>query len=206
MPLKPLCLSGIFCIRSVCHFVVYFFGVSFFIAIFAGEKFGKTENYIFKTKRKNMNIGDKAPEILGKDENGKEIRLSDFKGQKLVLYFYPKDNTSGCTAEACSLRDNYKELRRRGYAVVGVSVQDEKSHKKFIEKHELPFPLIADTENQLVEQFGVWAEKSMYGRKYMGTLRTTFIINEDGIVEHIFLPKQIKTKTHGEQILEAINS
>lgn len=153
-----------------------------------------------------MNIGDKAPEILGKDENGKEIRLSDFKGQKLVLYFYPKDNTSGCTAEACSLRDNYKELRRRGYAVVGVSVQDEKSHKKFIEKHELPFPLIADTENQLVEQFGVWAEKSMYGRKYMGTLRTTFIINEDGIVEHIFLPKQIKTKTHGEQILEAINS
>ncbi len=153
-----------------------------------------------------MNIGDKAPEILGKDENGKEIRLSDFKGQKLVLYFYPKDNTSGCTAEACSLRDNYKELRRRGYAVVGVSVQDEKSHKKFIEKHELPFPLIADTENQLVEQFGVWAEKSMYGRKYMGTLRTTFIINEDGIVEYIFLPKQIKTKTHGEQILEAINS
>lgn len=153
-----------------------------------------------------MNIGDKAPEILGKDENGKEIRLSDFKGQKLVLYFYPKDNTSGCTAEACSLRDNYKELRRRGYAVVGVSVQDEKSHKKFIEKHELPFPLIADTENQLVEQFGVWAEKSMYGRKYMGTLRTTFIINEDGIVEHIFLPKQIKTKTHAEQILEAINS
>lgn len=153
-----------------------------------------------------MNIGDKAPEILGKDENGKEIRLSDFKGQKLVLYFYPKDNTSGCTAEACSLRDNYKELRRRGYAVVGVSVQDEKSHKKFIEKHELPFPLIADTENQLVEQFGVWAEKSMYGRKYMGTLRTTFIINEDGIVEYIFLPKQIKTKTHAEQILEAINS
>lgn len=153
-----------------------------------------------------MNIGDKVPEILGRDENGKEIRLSDFKGQKLVLYFYPKDNTSGCTAEACSLRDNYKELRRRGYAVVGVSVQDEKSHKKFIEKHELPFPLIADTENQLVEQFGVWAEKSMYGRKYMGTLRTTFIINEDGIVEYIFLPKQIKTKTHAEQILEAINS
>ena len=153
-----------------------------------------------------MNIGDKAPEILGKDENGKEIRLSDFQGQKLVLYFYPKDNTSGCSAEACSLRDNYKELRRRGYAVIGVSVQDEKSHKKFIEKYELPFPLIADTENQLVEQFGVWGEKSMYGRKYMGTFRTTFIINEEGIVEQIFLPKQIKTKTHAEQILEAINS
>mgnify|MGYP002625368156 CR=1 FL=1 len=153
-----------------------------------------------------MNIGDKAPEILGKDENGKEIRLSDFQGQKLVLYFYPKDNTSGCSAEACSLRDNYKELRRRGYAVIGVSVQDEKSHKKFIEKYELPFPLIADTENQLVEQFGVWGEKSMYGRKYMDTFRTTFIINEEGIVEQIFLPKQIKTKTHAEQILEAINS
>ena len=153
-----------------------------------------------------MNIGDKAPEILGKDENGKEIRLSDFKGQKLVLYFYPKDNTSGCTAEACSLRDNYKELRRRGYAVVGVSVQDGESHKKFIAKHELPFPLIADTEQQLVQQFGVWAEKSMYGRKYMGTVRTTFIINEEGIVEQVFQSKQIKTKTHGEQILEAINS
>ena len=148
-----------------------------------------------------MNIGDKAPEILGRDENGKEIRLSDFRGKKLVLYFYPKDNTSGCAAEACSLRDNYSELRRKGYAVVGVSVQDEKSHKKFIEKYELPFPLIADTENQLVEQFGVWCEKSMYGRKYMGTLRTTFIINEEGIIEEIFQPKQIKTKTHGEQIL-----
>ena len=148
-----------------------------------------------------MNIGDKAPEILGKDEQGRDIRLSDYKGRKLVLYFYPKDNTSGCSAEACSLRDNYSELRRKGYAVVGVSVQDEKSHKKFIEKYELPFPLIADTENQLVEQFGVWGEKSMYGRKYMGTLRTTFIINEEGIIEEIFLPKQIKTKTHGEQIL-----
>ena len=153
-----------------------------------------------------MNIGDKVPEILGRDENGKEIRLSDFKGQKLVLYFYPKDNTSGCTAEACSLRDNYKELRRLGYAVIGVSVQDGESHKKFIAKHELPFPLIADTEQQLVQQFGVWAEKSMYGCKYMGTVRTTFIINEDGIVEQVLQSKQIKTKTHGEQILEAINS
>lgn len=153
-----------------------------------------------------MKIGDKAPEILGNDENGNEIKLSDFKGQKLVLYFYPKDNTSGCSAEACSLRDNYKELRKRGYAVVGVSVQDEASHKKFIEKYELPFPLIADTANHLVEQFGVWGEKSMYGRKYMGTFRTTFIIGEEGTIEHVFLPKQIKTKTHAQQILELIDA
>ena len=153
-----------------------------------------------------MNIGDKAPELLGRDENGRELRLSDFMGKKLVLYFYPKDSTSGCTAEACSLRDNYSELKKLGYAVVGVSVQDEKSHRKFIDKYELPFPLIADTENSLVEQFGVWGEKSMYGRKYFGTFRTTFLINEDGIVERIFLPKEIKTKTHGEQILEAIRS
>ncbi|MBR0122255.1 MAG: thioredoxin-dependent thiol peroxidase [Bacteroidales bacterium] len=149
-----------------------------------------------------MNIGDKAPEILGKDENGKEIRLSDYKGQKLVLYFYPKDNTSGCTAEACSLRDNYSELRNAGYAVVGVSVDDEKSHQKFIAKNELPFPLIADTDKTLVEQFGVWGEKSMYGRKYFGTIRTTFIIDENGIIEKIIGPKQIKTKIHASQILE----
>ena len=151
-----------------------------------------------------MNIGDKAPEILGKDENGREIKLSDFAGRKLVLYFYPKDSTSGCTAEACSFRDNYSMLRKQGYEVIGVSVQDEKSHKKFIEKNNLPFPLIADTENKLVEQFGVWGEKSMYGRKYFGTFRTTFIINEEGIIEKIFLPKEIKTKIHAEQILDKV--
>lgn len=153
-----------------------------------------------------LQVGDKAPEILGRDENGQEIRLSAFKGGKLILYFYPKDSTSGCTAEACSLRDGYHELRKRGYAVVGVSVQDEKSHLKFIEKNQLNFPLIADTDNSLVEQFGVWAEKSMYGRKYMGTLRTTFIINEEGVIEKVFLPKEIKTKTHAEQILEWIGA
>ena len=152
-----------------------------------------------------LKVGEKAPEVLGFDENGKEIRLSDFQGKKLVLYFYPKDSTSGCTAEACSLRDNYSELRRQGYAVVGVSVQDAKSHQKFIEKNQLPFPLIADTEKRLVEQFGVWGEKSMYGRKYMGTFRTTFIMNEEGFIEKIFLPKEIKTKTHAEQILELLS-
>ena len=152
-----------------------------------------------------MNIGDKAPEILGKDEQGRDIRLSDYKGRKLVLYFYPKDNTSGCTAEACSLRDNYSALRKQGYAVVGVSVDSAASHQKFKAKHELPFPLIADTDHALVEQMGVWAEKSMYGRKYFGTVRTTFIINEEGIIEDIIAGKQIKTKTHGEQLLAIRN-
>ena len=149
-----------------------------------------------------MNVGDKAPEILGINEKGEEIKLSSYAGRKLVLYFYPKDNTSGCTAEACSLRDNYSDLRKAGYEVVGVSVDNEKSHLKFIEKHQLPFPLIADTDKSLVEQFGVWAEKSMYGRKYMGTLRTTFIINEEGIIERIIGPKEIKTKEHASQILK----
>ncbi|KGI59472.1 putative peroxiredoxin bcp [Prevotella sp. DNF00663] len=148
-----------------------------------------------------MEVGNKAPEVLGRDEKGNEIKLSDFKGQKLVLYFYPKDSTSGCTTEACNLRDNYSELRKAGYAVVGVSVQDEKSHQKFIDKNELPFPLIADTEKTLNEAFGVWGEKSMYGRKYFGTFRTTFIINEEGIVERIFTPKEIKVKEHAKQIL-----
>ena len=148
-----------------------------------------------------MNVGDKAPEILGINEKGEEIRLSDYKGKKLVLYFYPKDSTSGCTAEACNLRDNYDALRQAGYEVVGVSVDGEKSHQKFIEKNSLPFHLIADTDKKLVEQFGVWGEKSMYDRKYMGTFRTTFIINEEGIVERIIGPKEIKTKDHAAQIL-----
>ena len=148
-----------------------------------------------------MNIGDKAPEILGLNENGEEIRLSSYQGKKVVLYFYPKDNTSGCTAQACNLRDNYAELRQAGYEVIGVSVDDAKSHQKFIAKNELPFTLIADTDKTLVEAFGVWGEKSMYGRKYMGTFRTTFIINEKGIIERIILPKQVKTKEHSKQIL-----
>ena len=149
-----------------------------------------------------MTIGTKAPDLLGLNEKGEEIRLSQYAGKKLVLYFYPKDSTSGCTTEACNLRDNYAELRRAGYEVVGVSVDSAASHQKFIAKHELPFPLIADTEKTLVEAFGVWGEKSMYGRKYMGTFRTTFVINEEGIVERIFQPKEIKVKEHAEQILK----
>lgn len=148
-----------------------------------------------------IQVGDKAPEILGTDQNGNEIKLSDFKGRKLALYFYPKDNTSGCTAEACSLRDGYESLRAAGYEVIGVSKDSAKSHQGFISKQDLPFNLIADTETKLQEQFGVWAEKSMYGRKYMGTLRTTFIINEEGVVERIITPKEVNTKDHANQIL-----
>lgn len=148
-----------------------------------------------------MEIGTKVPEVLGVDQDGNEIRTADFAGKKLVLYFYPKDSTPGCTSEACSLRDNYEALLAKGYAVVGVSVQDAKSHKKFIEKYNLPFPLICDTEKTLNEAFGVWGEKKFMGRTYMGTLRTTFIIDETGVVESVFAPKQIKVKEHAEQIL-----
>ena len=139
--------------------------------------------------------------MLGINEKGEEIHLSDYKGKKVVLYFYPKDSTSGCTAQACNLRDNYSALREAGYEVIGVSVDSEKSHQKFIEKNQLPFTLIADTDKKLVEEFGVWGEKSMYGRKYMGTFRTTFILNEEGVVERIIGPKEVKTKDHAAQIL-----
>lgn len=151
-----------------------------------------------------ITIGDKAPDLLGKDQDGNEVRLSHYPGRKVALYFYPKDNTSGCTAQACSLRDHRDDLRDAGYEVIGVSVQDEASHRKFIDKHALNFPLIADTDHQLVEAFGVWQEKSLYGRKYMGTVRTTFLIDENGVVTHILGAKQIKTKIHGEQLLQTI--
>ena len=148
-----------------------------------------------------MKIGDRAPEVFGKDEQGREIRLSDYKGRNLVLYFYPKDNTSGCTSEACSLRDRYEELQGAGYEVVGVSKDSAASHQKFKEKHSLPSPLIADVDKTLMEAMGAWGEKNMYGRKTMGTIRTTFIINEEGIIENILAGKQVKTKEHAAQIL-----
>ncbi|NLI35123.1 MAG: thioredoxin-dependent thiol peroxidase [Bacteroidales bacterium] len=148
-----------------------------------------------------MNIGDKAPDFLGKDENGKDIHISDYKGKKVVIYFYPKDSTPGCTTEACNLRDNYSELIKQGYAVIGVSIDNEASHRKFIEKNNLPFTLIADTDKKLVQEFGVWGEKQMYGRSYMGTLRTTFIVDEDGTISKIITPKEIKVKEHAAQIL-----
>lgn len=148
-----------------------------------------------------MKIGDKAPDLLGLNEEGREVRLSDYKDKKIALYFYPKDNTSGCTAQACSLRDSYNDLLDKGFEVIGVSVDNEKSHQKFKVKNNLPFTLIADTDKALVVKFGVWQEKKMYGKAYMGTVRTTFIINPEGIIEDIISGKEVKTKEHGFQIL-----
>ncbi len=152
-----------------------------------------------------MEIGDKVPELLGVDQDGKEVKMSDFAGKKVVLYFYPKDNTPGCTAEACSLRDRYTELIEKGYEVIGVSKDSTDSHKKFIAKHELPFILISDTDKVLQKEMGAWGEKTMCGRTTEGTLRTTFLISEEGRIENIMSPKQIKTKIHADQILDLIS-
>lgn len=150
------------------------------------------------------NIGDKVNDLLGLDAEGHEVRLSDYPGRRIALYFYPKDMTSGCTAEACSLRDGYQDLIDAGVQVIGCSVDGADSHRKFAEKNDLPFPLIADTDHKLVEEMGVWGEKSMYGRKYMGTLRTTFIISPEGIIEDVIGPKKVKTKTAASQLLEIV--
>ena len=151
-----------------------------------------------------IEIGDKIPEVLGVDQDGKEYTRKGLKGQKFVLYFYPKDNTSGCTAEACSFRDGMADLQDAGYQVIGVSKDSAKSHQKFIEQHSLPFPLIVDGETELQQDFGVWVEKSMYGRKYMGTQRTTFLIDEEGVVRGKFSGREIKTKEHAAQVLKLI--
>jgi peroxiredoxin Q/BCP len=147
-----------------------------------------------------LSIGDQAPNFTSKDQNGNPISLADFSGKKVVLYFYPKDNTPGCTAESCNLRDNYAAFQKQGYVVLGVSSDDEKSHRKFIEKFQLPFPLIADTDKSVHEAFGTWVEKSMYGRSYMGTARTTFIIDENGRISDII--DKVKTADHAAQILK----
>lgn len=148
-----------------------------------------------------METGQRLPEILGKDQDGKQWTLTDVKGRKLVLYIYPRDSTPGCTNEACNLRDNYERFMAEGYTVIGVSTQDEKSHKKFIEKNSLPFPLICDTEKKLVIALGVYGEKKMYGKVTMGVFRTTFIADENGIITRIIGPKEIKVKEHAAQIL-----
>lgn len=147
-----------------------------------------------------LQIGDQAPAFEGVDQNGSPIKLSDFTGKKLVLYFYPKDNTPGCTATACNLRDNYELLLKSGYAVVGVSSDSERKHQNFIKKYDLPFPLIADTDQKVHNLFGTWGEKQMFGRKYMGTIRTTFVIDEQGKIEEIV--NKVKTDSHTSQILK----
>ena len=149
-----------------------------------------------------LTIGDLVPDLLGLDQDGQEVRLSQYPGKRIILYFYPKDNTSGCTTQACSLRDGYSELREAGYEIIGVSRDSAKSHQGFREKYSLPFRLIADTDVQLNELFGTWIEKSMYGRKYMGTERTTFIIDADHRIERILRGKEVKTKEHASQILK----
>ncbi|MEN9369871.1 MAG: hypothetical protein RI952_736 [Bacteroidota bacterium] len=150
-----------------------------------------------------LTVGKKAPKFKGVDQDGNKIQLSDFEGQTLVIYFYPKDNTPGCTAQACDIRDNYKALSKKKIAIIGVSCDDEKSHLKFIQKFELPFPLIADTDQKIVNQFGVWVEKSMYGRNYMGIARTTFIIDPNGVISHVI--EKVDTKNHSAQIIAALS-
>lgn len=146
-----------------------------------------------------LKAGDKAPDFKIADENGKIRSLKDFKGKKLVLFFYPKDNTPGCTKEACNLRDNYAKLKKAGYEVVGVSIDSEKSHQNFIGKYDLPFTLLADTENELVSAYDVWGDKVLYGKKYKGVFRTTFVINEKGVIEDVIT--DVDTEEHAAQIL-----
>lgn len=147
-----------------------------------------------------LKIGDQAPAIRAKNQNGEIISLSDYKGKKVILYFYPKDNTPGCTTEACNFRDNYQPLLGKGFEVLGVSIDSEQSHQRFISKFELPFNLLADEDQKIVNDYGVWVEKNMYGKKYMGTARTTFVIDEKGNIEHII--KKVDNKNASQQVLD----
>ena len=149
-----------------------------------------------------LKAGDKAPEFTAKDQDGTPVSLTDFKGKTVVLYFYPKDNTPTCTVEACDFRDNYQSLLSKGYQVIGVSADDEKSHKKFIKKYNLPFPLLADTDMEIVNAYGVWGEKKLFGREYMGIIRTTFIIGADGAIQHVI--DKIDSQAASQQVLDLI--
>ena len=152
-----------------------------------------------------MTVGDKIPEVLGIDQDGREIKSSDYRGRKIVLYSYPKANTSGCTAEACSLQAHKRELAAAGYDIIGVSKDKQTLQKKFADANGLEFPLIADTDTSLLQALGCWGEKVACGRRTIGTLRTTYLVDEQGIIEKVFTPKEIKTKIHAEQILDYIN-
>lgn len=149
-----------------------------------------------------LKTGDRAPDFSGTDQNGNTVQLSDYRGKRLVLYFYPKDHTPGCTAEACNLRDNYEDLINRGFRIIGISPDSTASHQKFSTKHNLPFPLVSDTGKSIMKAYGAWGEKSMFGKKYMGVLRKTFIISEDGTIEQIF--DKVNTRDHTRQILQTL--
>ncbi len=149
----------------------------------------------------HLNEGDKAPNFEGLDQNGDTIKLSDYKGKKVVLYFYPRDNTPTCTVESCNLRDNETMLKSKGFEIIGVSPDTQKKHQNFIKKHSLPFPLIADTELEVIKAYGVWGHKKFMGKEYDGLHRTTFVIDENGTIERVF--KKVKSKIHTQQILES---
>ena len=149
-----------------------------------------------------LKVGDKAPPITAKDQHGKTVSLNDFKGKKVILYFYPKDNTPGCTTEACNYRDNYQSLQAAGFEIIGVSVNSERSHSNFATKYDLPFTLLVDTDQTIVNDYGVWAEKMLFGRKYMGTLRTTFVIDEKGVITHII--EKVDNERASQQVRELI--
>lgn len=150
----------------------------------------------------HLQAGQKAPSFTGVDQNGNKVSLADFKGQKLALYFYPEDDTPTCTIQACNLRDNYSLLKKNGFKVIGVSPDDMTKHQKFMEKFSLPFTLLADPQHKIIDKYGVWGEKNLYGRKYMGLHRTTFVIDENGIIKKIFLKP--RNKTHAEEIVKTI--
>jgi peroxiredoxin Q/BCP len=149
-----------------------------------------------------LSIGAKAPSFEGISQDGKTIRLEDFKGKKVILYFYPKDDTPGCTAEACNLRDNYDAWLKRGFEVIGISPDNDRSHKRFKEKFKLPFNLLADPDKKILKAYGAWGKKQMYGKSYDGVLRTTYVINEEGIIEEVFT--KVDTKNHTSQILQEL--
>lgn len=157
---------------------------------------------INKISMTTLKAGDKAPDFKALDQNGKEVSLSDFKGKKLVIYFYPKDMTPGCTVQACNLRDNYKQLQKEGYEILGVSADSEARHQKFIDKYDLPFDLLADTEKEMIKAYGVWGPKKFMGKTYDGIHRTTFVIDENGTISELI--EKVKTKSHTAQILENV--
>jgi peroxiredoxin Q/BCP len=185
--------------KKLIHFEMLVLAIIFnFYGLYAqdNKEFGNNKN---EETMGYLKVGDKAPDFTAKNQEGKEIKLSNFKGKKVILYFYPKDDTPGCTAEACNLRDNYSDLTNRGFEVIGVSPDDENSHTKFVSKYNLQFNLVADTSKTILKQYGAWGKKNMYGKEYEGVLRTTYLINEQGVIEKVI--DKVNTSDHSKQIL-----